>query len=849
MTNINFYFDKNIKIPENTKVLYKSDGSVGNVGIYDVLKYLFYLITMKTTGLDEDTIKFMNDLNINYNINFIDIEKITENDIYNKISEILEFLTIRQSSLLNIKEDINLSLIILDRSLNIEFKKLELLNGLINDIGVINKYQVIMRELSTNKQLSKKNRDFLNLYRQVESTIHYLKHIKIGNEKFYFISKNYNKIKEIYIKKFIENEAILVKDKLIKLIENKNIDSLIELWKENKQSELIEELRNENNTEIVNSDNYLYPKMIFALKKLLGVNNTQARIILEDDNFREKIFSGENVKTLSFEFNKLTKELNELQNVINYINNLFKKSYYCKYCTLNNESYQIIKSHIETIHKDQKSTPLYYFNILYVNDNYKHVHSEKLFSEKNFAISDLIVNYMKQNDKNYIMHTVTSDKKKDLFLSSDSVISDISIGNLNNMINDNLEIKKQQKYYINIYNDFIMLDIIDEDVLVNMINNILKNDTNIKKSKHSIIKKRISDIIMTDYELYNDLEIITSNLFSKKLFESNITNNKNKLLKELDQIDELLELPIMENDFNYFNNINSNTLNNLFQFIIKVYNNDPMNKYNSFIKLFTNNNAVITETTKIDEIDISMYLLLLFSSYSDNIDIFYDFLKEKSEYNISITNESKKSNYWNWKNNEVKLYHKLTNIINIKNFNKIINKEVFEKIYHLQDFRNILEIISNIDTKQFKSLLLLKKHYNKIRRLFIDIYMTDKSVENSKLTISKIIKLDLWVIEQINSIFKNNSFINDLLVRFVKLNNVLYYKSKVIKKIDSSDKYNKNELEDYNSTIKSIKQLEEDIEDDMVISNFINDNTIDFNEEKYEINDDEEEQFDIFDYE
>lgn len=859
MTSIDFYFKTDKKIPDNTKILYDSEESKGLIGLHDVLNYLFYLIAMKKTGISEKTIKYLDEINLVYNINFIDL-KITENEIFEKIKEILEYLTNRQSKLLTIKDNINYTLIILDRTIDIENEKLKVLSNLINDIGVINKHQVIMRDLLENKSISEKNRKFLNLYNQVNSAIDYLRNIRIAkdNTRILLDNKSTNirntDLKEIYIKKYMENESNNVKRKLLNLIENEDIDSLIDIWKNDKVKELIEELKNEVVKDVIVSENYLYPKLVYAMKKLLNISSENVRQILEEKNFREMIFPGETLQGLSKQYSRIVNELNELEKVITFINNLLNKVYYCPYCTLLHSNNGVIMSHIKKVHKKlyniTKESPIYNFNIIYTKGNYKHIYSEDLFSDKNSVISDFIVNYIKRDDSNYKMYVEMSDNiKGDIYLKSiNEPITNVTISKILPKIDLQLEIKNQMNYYKNIYKEFVELDIIEENDLDHIIKEIFKgldNIKDVKKSKHKIINKRLSDIIMISYGFYEELEMMVEDVFTNNLLESSIKNNKNKLLSELDNIDMMLNLPINENEFKHFNTYNSVKIYNLYYFIMKVFRTNPIDNYNSFLRLFMS--RIIDDKTKKEEIDILFDIVLLFSSYSNTINVFYDYLKESEEINISIRDNVNKSNYWEWRNNEENLFMKMKNIVDTKSFYKTITEEVLEKIYQLDDFRDIINIIKNTGLSKIKTLEKLYKHYKKIRELFIRLFREDINKDSSRLLITKIQKLDLWMIKQISYIF-DNTFINDLLIRFVKLDNVYYVKSKVVKRTGTiKTKYIDNEIDDYKTTIDSVKEYEGK-EKNEIINDFINDSFVEFNEDKYDIGD-ENESLDVFGYE
>ena len=873
MSNLNYYyFDINQKIPETQEIKFEDSLESGELGYKNLSKVLRYL---QISEKDEETKKFLNDIKIKYSLNYDRIEK---NKLKEKENELLiEHFLRRYKQLKHLKKINTNLLIVLDDKIEIETEKMLKLEKLIENEDVKNKIRIIETQKYYN--LSKEDQEFLLIYNKIQSSIYYIKNIKIAKRadlKLYNLkNKSEDNIKrekeistnyaDIYIYEYIENVSNEIKYTFSDLITNeKNLENILSLWKDSTYKKLLEDLKESGeDKDIINYSNYLYPKLIKSLMYLTNINETQANLLVENrKNFRIEIFKNENIERIIKDLKKIERELLECKKVEKYLNNIYNKTYYCPICTFNSNHKRIVENHTQKTHKGEELSYVYLNKLHKEEGKYTSYYSEKSFVSRDSCIEYMKSHYVKELKlKIQIPYVLNIDINNDYSLEDIKKIMNTykSINNtlekcddikkITNKMTNEMNYNKLKSSYKKNYSSYYKYDIIKEEELDLILNKVIKTNT-LNKSYYDEIESNIISYMNITYEFNKDIYDTSEKILTEELLPKSIIKNKSIMNTELDKYTKYINQQLSGVSLGkYARHYN----NNIIKFVDMIENLillEPMNK-KDFEKKFiieSVNNKNLMKTLKIGKnkdkkiktSDVEIYSLhmiplLLLSSYSNNITLFSDYLKEiliienKEEEKeiIEKINEMSKTEYWKWDLNTETIYDKLSGITDKK---KTINLKLNMTMEKLMDLENIQDLIDNAKSINKEQKLIeigeydiqitnelnnLKHQIRLMKKIILKKYKRNKDYLNGLV---KLLHVDLWALEEISLMF-NNEKINELILRYIKLNKIIY-STKDKKVIKNKIKMNTNEniIEDLEK-FQNINDLIN--EDNNIITNFI----------------------------
>ena len=881
-----YYFDIEQKIPNNQEIKFEDNLSSGLLGYKSLLKIIRYL---RNDINDQETKHFLEEIKIKYSLNY---DRIDKSKLQKKEQELIEHFISRQKQLNYIKRMNNFLIVILDGKLEKEMEKLETLETLINNEDLKNRIN-LLRELNY-QNLSNEDKSLLAMYDKIVKSIYYIKNIKIGKgENIKFVAKDKDNWTDLYVYDYLEDVSKEIKYSFSDVItEQKELNNLMDLWIDSKYDQVLKELENKLDEEMNEdiSEKYLYPKLINALSKLLGLSTAESNILVENDpNFRTKVFANLDLEMIIRELKTVEKELTECKKVERYVNDLYKKIYFCPACTYSSEYKKFTVKHTQGIHKElkikvddidenSKIQSIYTYKLMKDDEEYLSFFSDKRFSSKDECIAYTKTNYIKETSLikqlPFVMSIKISNKNtleniKKIMNKAKSInntLEKCNGSNVLNKMNKELKYRKTIEYYKKNYSNYVKYDLITEKELNNMINKVIKIE-DLKESYHREINSNILTQINLDYNFNNDIYEEYEDILKEKLLPNEILKNKNILNQELDKYVDMLTLSIDNATLrDYHIHYNKNILDFItmlqkiliyddsndrtsfkYNFILNEYNKQvagqlninikqKINKGDDMKKLFVGGSK--KKKNKLEVYSLHYVTLLVLLSYTNHFGIFYDFLEQNTEKKGENVEKTK---YWTWKFNEDKIYDKLQGIIDEKDISLIID-ELDEKMMETGDIKDIFMEIQekNVESKDnqniFNELSNLKKQLDLMRKLVINRYVSIKRLgniikksgdikgidtkeildtEHEKRGILKMFHIDMWALEQISDIFGNNELINDLILRFLKLNKIIYTKKdkEVGNKINiDMSKEIKEDLEKY----KSINDLTEDVDNNII---------------------------------
>ena len=93
---------------------------------------------------------------------------------------------------------------------------------------------------------------------------------------------------------------------------------------------------------------YLKSKMIYHLKRFMGVTHPEAELLLEDGMYNKLI--NVNMNEIQLKLDQIISELKSYENIVAFVNHLNTKTYLCPYCTFHNHQQINVNLHITQYH-------------------------------------------------------------------------------------------------------------------------------------------------------------------------------------------------------------------------------------------------------------------------------------------------------------------------------------------------------------------------------------------------------------------------------------------------------------------------------------------------------------------
>lgn len=365
------------------------------------LYFLIYLFDL-LTHCNELTKKYR-DFSYNEIINMYSKLYDVEEDISKLINRLkVEFKTVYNDVSQKNKNYKNL-LIVMDDTYEAEKKKIELIQNFMTSPSTLNKYSIISEKIKKMEILNDEEYAFLEKYNNYQHYQNYIETYIIGDPNVFIVSENtkeemidkyFLKITNDVVEKMKVIEKLKGKVEEIKEDEEKKviqgyIDSLSEGIDENTNidKKTIKKIINNTIDEHFVLDNILtsvdkdaketlnvFYRKIVALKELYGLNDSQARKLLNIPNYKLKLnLTKYNQPELLLVYEKTKEYLDNHLNIIKYyFDNLTVFTNYCNSCSYTTNDLAAITAHVFGAH-DEKSQNIKFQKIALVDTSSGHL--------------------------------------------------------------------------------------------------------------------------------------------------------------------------------------------------------------------------------------------------------------------------------------------------------------------------------------------------------------------------------------------------------------------------------------------------------------------------------------------
>jgi hypothetical protein len=708
--------------------------SKNNMGFVDVFKYINYLISSKTSEIDMKSVveyaaklkDFNMDILKNLSIKQLNEKKTTLLDLYKKRNTLLKE---NKEKLLHLK-------IINDEEYFFYEKLLTNINKILNNVNFINRIKNIQTKNKNGIKLTKNEFSLYSFYKYMDNYSKYLNNFKLGDK---IISEVENS--KIYknIANDIVNELKTEINMEISLTntEKYELEEVLSNWSDEESKKIIKSIDEDMNTKLMTSNVNLRKKVLTSLKKLLGISLLHANTILSDINFREKMFQNVNIDDINNNINLVNIELNEHQQIDDFMNLYHKRVNVCPFCNFENKMGIVVNLHVSDAHKvlakkypEQKAVNM--FDIVKVGKGFECLHIPTVF--------DKIGNLKVHIKKHYLRPEIKDEQINRIVINHLSLKelrhdTQITIEGGEHRVEFDKLVKSRYETESKKYN--IIMDT-KETYRVFLENNVI-NKTEFSKME-KIIETEFKSV---NKDLMTNLSFIFQNIkihFSKMLIKKYFPDFENDSLKHVTDMLELLfenDLEnivkfekIFKNTINYENddviNVVKTISNNMFDFLnSKMKSVDDMinmlykelGRQSRFIISEQNKMKVKKEiTNQSDELNALNYMLLL--SYTEQDNEYFKQVVDKINNGVELNN-NKSNSLWKIvnKNDNKKLF----NMIHDIGVNPNFIKEIMNEFHEEDEEKNNFKIIKNLQQK-VKNINKMKIKFNTMLNFFINLY-------------------------------------------------------------------------------------------------------------------------------
>jgi len=523
-----------------------------NIGFIDAIKYTTYLIT-KTQF--KNTTTEMENFFSTYESSFLKrMHALTVTELREIYSDLVANFEARYTEVSEKKNKVMNIIDIMSSEVQYYQNQLNMYEDILSDISVLNKMKMISMKLREGMSLTSDEEKFLAFHADLSQYTYYLKHFKLGFNKVILAKREQHERKTTEYKNMIDEEMKKM-EKDIKYNKTE-IKEIIDTLHSDRISQYLENINLDFEKTLDESELYLNAKLIDNLKNFMKINFTEARKIVEDKNFRQKIFPNVDVTYLTSVYESLNKEFVELLKVKSFLRKYTGVVHICPVCNFSSVRKINTVLHTAAAHKGSDKKTIQLFGVVTENSGVTCLNAPEYYKSPEALYHGIKKNYIKNDDlinKTIIVDDARIQNTERMFEMVDRITTDSNFEKIKN--------KAMLQTYINNfeteYSWLVSTDMMSKAELTilfkgfkSTIEKVSSTATlfNIKKITEELKREIIRNIVgkfATVSDVYNPIDNIMN-------IVSSIVNDNNT---KMNVVDMIIQNTIHYDDASFFDQL------------------------------------------------------------------------------------------------------------------------------------------------------------------------------------------------------------------------------------------------------------------------------------------------------